>query len=66
MVKQIGKDKMIDELNKARETRKIGISIDPIQGCTMKLFRWRRKMDVNATGKFVDGKFKVVFWDRIK
>lgn len=30
-----------------------------------RLHRLRKKTGVNATGKLIDGKYVVVFWDRI-
>jgi hypothetical protein len=57
---------MKKKLDEAYDSGKVGLSVPAEQGNPSVLCKWKRERGVAATGKYVDGKFKVVLWHQIK
>ena len=45
---------------------KVGSIYPATRSNPTQLNRWRKREGVGATGKYIDGEYYVVFWNRIK
>lgn len=56
------KENVINEAFKKGESF---VTLQPNKNNQYRLTRFRKRFDTNATGKEIDGKFVVVFWDNL-
>lgn len=45
---------------------KVGLVMEDNPNNPFRLHRFKKKFKANATGKKVDGQYKIVFWDNIE
>ena len=57
---------MSNVIDAAYERGELGLVIDDNKNNPFRLHRFKKKYNANATGKLINGEYKIVFWDNMR
>jgi hypothetical protein len=55
-----------NKIIQAYENNQLGCTLEPSPNNPFRLHRFKKKYNVEVTGKEVDGSYVIVFWDKLK